>query len=429
MTIFELADTLTGLTEAVTMLIICDALLLRIKNIPSWVYLVSTVIVAALVNISNIVLKYSYANIVVMMLLFFAMSFLYKGKITTKTVVSVLNYLISLIAELMVMYSIIFVYDITTFDAVNNQTYRLLGIILSKMLALLAVNALRIRFKQKKLSASASYWLLYILMFLSSTTLLFLIFKISYAVEETYLYKVSMLCACGVVLSTFFTLFLYERSARQAETIQNQEQYERHLRMQLKHIDDILITQKQFKRFKHDFNNFRIGLKAYIKENDFKGAESYIDELEGKIVLDETVVETGNTALDAILSTKLAIAKSKGIEVKSKIQIPEKIAVEPTDLCIIFGNALDNAIEACERVEAGEKKISITILCKDEAVLCKIVNSMPKEEKAVLDTQKEDKSNHGFGLENIRAALIKYNAEPTIEQTDGKFTLKFVIFT
>lgn len=103
--------------------------------------------------------------------------------------------------------------------------------------------------------------------------------------------------------------------------------------------------------------------------------------------------------------------------------------VEPIDMCVIFGNALDNAIEACDRMDETDKNISITIICKDEAILCKVVNSAPKPVNSLLGTSKADKQNHGFGLENIKTTLAKYNANPTIERTDTEFTLKFVIFT
>ena len=119
------------------------------------------------------------------------------------------------------------------------------------------------------------------------------------------------------------------------------------------------------------------------------------------------MIETGNTALDAILSTKIAIAKSKGIYVTTKIQIPEDIAIEPIDMCIIFGNALDNAIEACERSKINKRRISVTIICRDEAVLCKVVNTASKSETIALGTSKRDKRNHGFGLGNIKTALAK----------------------
>lgn len=224
-------------------------------------------------------------------------------------------------------------------------------------------------------------------------------------------------------------MYLYEHLAKQTETIRSQEQYELHLKAQLKHLDDILITQKQIKKFKHDFNNYSIGLKAYISESNFQGAINYISELEEKFNHGEDIVETGNTALDAILSTKIAIAESKGISVNTKIQIPEDISVEPIDICVIFGNALDNAIEACERSNMSHKQISVTIICRDEAVLCKVVNTTSKPESSVLGTSKQDKQNHGFGLENIKTALAKYNASPSIERTDEEFTLKFVIFT
>lgn len=272
-----------------------------------------------------------------------------------------------------------------------------------------------------------SYWILFFVMFLTSVATVFLIFKLSYNTAQSYMYDLSVLCSFGLMLSTVFALYLYEYLTRQAETIRNQEQYEQQLKTQLKHIDDILATQRQMKKFKHDFNNYIIGLKSYINNNDFKGASDYIGTL-GKKFNCEKDIETGNTAFDAILSTKIAIARSKKITVNTKIQIPEHISVDPTDICIIFGNAIDNAIEACDRSELNDKEIDISILCKGEAVLCKISNTTPPPDNLTLGTSKTDKSNHGFGLENIKTALAKYNASPNIEITDTRFILKFVIF-
>lgn len=429
MTIHNIANALTGLIEAIMMIMLCEAFCIKREHLPSWAYGIGIIALTAMINISNTFFNFGMLNAIVMIFSFFVMSFLYVGKLPTRAIISVLNYLLIIIVEIMVMFSITIIYDITVSDAVNVPTYRLLGTIVSKMLSLLIVNIMRIRFKKKSLYMSTSYWLLFFLMFLSSTATVFLIFKLSYDVEGAYMYDFSILCAFGVLFSTIFALFLYERLANQVETIRNQEQYEQHLKTQLKHLDDILITQKQIKKFKHDFNNYAIGLKAYIKDGDFQGASDYVKELEDKFNHGEDIIETGNTALDAILSTKIAIAESKGIAVNTKIQIPEDISVDPIDMCIIFGNALDNAIEACERTETTEKKIGITIICKDEAVLCKIVNTAPKPVNSLLVTSKVDKQNHGFGLENIRTALSRYNANPAIERTDAEFTLKFVIFT
>ena len=240
---------------------------------------------------------------------------------------------------------------------------------------------------------------------------------------------ISILCSFGLLFSTFFALYLYEKLAKQAEIIQNQKQYEQHLKTQIKHLDEILVTQNQIKRFKHDFFNYKIGLESYLRNDDCDGATKYLDSLMTNFKHENVIIETGNTALDAILSTKKAIAESKGIEFETKIQIPQKISIDPIDMCIIFGNALDNAIEACERVNDTEKKINLAIICQDEKLFCKIENTAQKPANKLFKSSKADKKNHGYGLENIKKALAKYNSEPTISYEDGKFILKFVAFT
>ena len=266
-------------------------------------------------------------------------------------------------------------------------------------------------------------------MFATSVVAVFLIFQLSFNINNTYMYNLSILCSFGLLFSTFFSLYLYEHLASQTQIIRNQQHYEQHLKTQLKHLDEILIAQNQIKQFKHDFINFKIGLEFYLKNNDCEGAKNYLNSLTRNFKSGDNVIETGNTALDAIISTKKAISENKGIEFVSKIQIPEKLSVDPIDMCVIFGNALDNAIEACERIHEGNKKIYLTIICQGEQVFCKIVNTAPKPEKKIFKTSKADKSNHGFGLENIKMTLALYNSEPTIVQTENEFILKFVIFT
>lgn len=429
MTIYNVADILTGLFESIMMFSLYGTFCKKRENISKWGYAIGVIVLAVLVNVSNLLSGYGILNAVGMIFSFFLMSFLFKGNIPIKMIISVMAFLLMVIAEIMVLFGVTLVFNITVTEAVDIPEYRLLGIIASKMLAFLIINAIRFKYKDRSLMFKPAYWLLFFIIFSTSIVAEFLIFKLSYEVGDSYLYNLSIMCAFGLLFSTFFTFYLYEHLAKQAETIRNQEQYERHLKMQLKHLDDILIAQKQLKKFKHDFNNFQIGLQAYLDNNDIVGACKYLKDLRDKSSNGDGLIETGNTALDAILSTKIAIAKSKGIDVITKIQIPEDMAIEPIDMCIIFGNALDNAIEACERSKISIKKISVTIICRDEAVFCKVANTAHKPELLTLGTSKQDKRNHGFGLENIKTALAKYNASPSIERTDTEFTLKFVIFT
>lgn len=429
MTIYNVADILTGLVEAVLLFRMYETFCRTKEGLSKLYYIIGIIALALMINLSNIVFSYGILNAVGMGIAFLLPSFLFKGKFSIKLISAFLTIVLIGITEIIVLFGITIIYGITVSAVVNTPLYRLLGIIVSKMLTLFVVNVIYVKFKKRNLYIGTSYWMLFLMMFATSIIAVFLIFKLSFDIDKIYMNNLSILCSFGLLFSTFFALYLYEHLAKQAETIRTQDQYERHLKMQLKHLDDILISQKQIKKFKHDFSNFQIGLQAYLDSGDLVGAGKYLKALRDKMENSDSIIETGNTALDAILSTKIAIAQSKKIDVFTKIQIPEDIMIDPIDMCIIFGNALDNAIEACDRVNNQDRRISITIICKDEVVLCKIVNTAPIITEDSLYTSKEDKQNHGFGLENIKTALAKYNANPTIERNNAKFILKFVIFT
>ncbi len=428
MTIYNIADVLTGLAEAIMIFRLYETFCEKRDEFSPWVYGLGIIALTVMINLSNVFFGYGILNAVGMAVSFFALSLLFKGKLLVKIITLLLTIALIDIIEIIALFALTLIFGITVSGAVNIPEYRLLGIIVSKMLALLVVNIIYIKLKKEHFYMGISHWLLFLLMFVTSIMAGFLIFILSFNINDKLIYSLAILCSLGLLFSTFFVLYLYEHLSKQTEKIMNQEQYEQQLKMQLKHLDEILITQKQIKKFKHDFNNYTIGLQAYIDDHDFQGAKEYINSLKEKFKSGEDVIETGNTALDAILSTKIAIAKSKGITVDTKIRIPERVSIDPIDLCVIFGNSLDNAIEACERTNCKDKKISIAIHCKDEAVFCRIVNTAPKAENAPLYTSKTDKQNHGFGLDNIKTALSKYNAVPSIERTDDEFILKFVIF-
>lgn len=428
MTIYEIAELLTGFIESAMMFMLYETFCSRRDEIPKWVYGAGVIVLTLIINISNCIFNTNFFNILCMMIACFAVSFLYKGLFPIRIIISVLSYLLMGIIELFVLYGITLIYGVSVSDVINSDSLKLLGIIVSKFLSFFSISIVHTKFKRNSAKFGMLYWVILIMMYVFITATVFLLFKLSYNIEKNYLFNISIFCSFGLFFVTVLAMYFYEYLAKQTEIIKNQEHYEMYLKTQLKHLDDILIAQKQIKKFKHDFNNYTIGLKAYIKEGDYRQAVAYVNELENKFNRGKGAIETGNTALDAILSTKIAIAESKGIIVDTKIQIPEDLSINPIDICIIFGNALDNSIEACERAKATDKRIKITIVCKDKAILCKIVNTAPKNEPITLGTSKKNKQNHGFGLENIKTALAKYNANPTIERTETEFTLKFVIF-
>ena len=426
--IVSVANFLTGLIESIMMFMLFNTFFTKRDCIPRWIYTVGIIVLAIMIYVSNTLFGYELLNISVIVLLFFAASFLYDTNLASRVFLPFFNLLIFSVLEIIVLGAMIKICGISAKEAVNIPSYRLLGIIVSKALALFTVNIIRLRYKRKQILFQASYWVLFLLMLVTNSIAVFLIFTLSLKTNESYLKNLFVLCSFGLLFSTFFALYLYEHLSEQAERIYNQQQYEQHLKSQIKHLDEILIAQSELKKFKHDFSHCILGLKGYIDNHNFEKASEYINSLSDSFSSGKSIIETGNIALDAVISTKKAIAENKNIKFDTKIQIPEDLPIKPIDLCVIFGNSLDNAIEACERVKIGAKRINLTIICQDKRLFCKIENTAPEYKDAVLKTEKADKQNHGFGLENIKTALAKYEAEPNIEHTNNSFTLKFVIF-
>lgn len=428
MTIYTIANLLTGFIESLMMFMICEAFCKRKPDLPMWAYVAGVIAAAIVVDVSNAVFRYGIINGAIMILAFFSISFLYDVKPVVGILMAVLNNALVMVFEMVTMYSIIMVCHITVAEVADDPAYNLLGIIMSKMLSLIATNILRLKYKNRTVHNSASYWLMFLLTFVTSAATVLLIFELAYDTEKTEMYNFSVICSYGLLFSAFFVLYLYEHLSKQEETIRVQQQYEQNLKMELRHFDEMTVAQRQLKKFKHDFKNYVIGLGAYIDQNNVPGASEYLDSMKEKFAPGNTIVETGNPALDAMLSTKKAVAQSKNIGFNTRIQIPENLNINSADLCVIFGNALDNAIEACERTKRADAVIDVDIAYNANVLFCKIINTSPLPEENKRKTAKTDKFNHGFGLENIKTALSKYHSEPAITHIGDTFTLSFIVF-
>lgn len=425
----DISDILSILVEAIVVFTMYNSFFEKKENYPKWSYGIGILILALLIGISNSVFEFGTLNVIVMILLSFSVSFMYKGKFGYKAVTAIFSYLIMSIMEIIVLYAITIAYRITVSDIMDNQSYILLGTIVSKAMALIVVNVVRLHSKRNEVCMSTSYWLLAFIMFVVSTATVFLIFRMSYDIGKAYMYNVSIICSVGLLFSTFAAMYLYERMAVQTQVIERQRQNESNLRMQLSHLDEIIVTQNQLRKFRHDIVNHEIALRAWLNEGNCEKALEYLDGLSKNLSSDKGTIKTGNTALDAIMSTKKAIAEKKNITFETELFIPENLDVEPMDLCVIFGNALDNAIEACDRVENEERQIYVYMMYSPQELTCRISNTAKKPEHEIIKTSKSDKLNHGFGLENIKKTVEKYNGVVNIEQDEEKFTLSFSLVT
>lgn len=424
LTIVEL---LTGFIESACFYMILDTFMNKRDELPKYLYFVGYLVLAVTIDISFYFYFGTLQNTLIMYFVAFVFSLLFKGSIKNKVLIPIIGITLNGCCELLVLYILGLVFGVPASELIDNKILWIAGALSSKFVFLLVTYFVRLRYKNQKLFVQTSYWGFLVVVFAPAITTAFVLFRLMYNINEPFIFNVALFTCIALIASAFASMYLYEHISKQSEIINREEQYEQQLKSQSKHLDEILVMQNQIKGFRHDIKNHWVALRGYFQRNDYEGGMQYIDEMSDKLIDSETV-DTGNVALDAIISTKKALAEEKNIEFESTVQIPEKMPIDATDICIIFGNSLDNAIEACEKIKDGKKHIKLSVIFEEDAILCKVSNTISKGKKLSMKTTKADKENHGFGLDNIKQTLSKYNHLVKIEQADNEFVLSFIIF-
>ena len=112
------------------------------------------------------------------------------------------------------------------------------------------------------------------------------------------------------------------------------------------HYREVDNMYRQIRGWRHDYRNHIQTMKAYAATGDWDAIKKYLDLLDEDLTTVDTVIKTGNSMTDAILNSKISLAKAKEIEVVADAHIPVKLKSSEIDLCCILGNLFDNAIEA-----------------------------------------------------------------------------------
>lgn len=209
-----------------------------------------------------------------------------------------------------------------------------------------------------------------------------------------------------------------------------------YLRMQLEnqmnHYADLEKRNQDLKGFRHDMKNHLEILSRLIEERKTTLAVKYISDMkDGMQNRGKQIIETGNPIIDAILSEKIHTAREQGITVKDEIFISQGIGIDSLDGCILFGNIMDNAIEACVKIPSEEeRKIRIKMTSKADMLICRFTNTIHKEiliDKN-LKTTKDNAEMHGIGVKNIKKSAEKYGGTVSFEKKEGEFEVSFVLF-
>ena len=195
------------------------------------------------------------------------------------------------------------------------------------------------------------------------------------------------------------------------------------------HYQEVENMYRQMRGWRHDYRNHIQTMKVLASGGDLEGIRSYLDRLDTDLNTVDLAVKTGNAMADAILNSKISLAKSRDIPVQVDAHIPVKLKMSELDLCCIIGNLFDNAIEASLALPPEERLIRVYLDMKGTQLYLSFTNftAQGKREKRngrFLTTKGE---GHGFGLVRIDAIVERLDGYLSRNSEDGAFTTEILI--
>ncbi len=247
-------------------------------------------------------------------------------------------------------------------------------------------------------------------------------FTESYVSDKRNLYLLAVvfvIIGIFIQLAAIIILFTQRNVHKEKEQILNV-----YLNEQKNHYEYLENREKETKKFRHDLRSHMELISNLIRNHEYEKIDAYIEQMHLEIDKFGNVVTVHNGIVDAIINQYYVKAKQNGIEMEVRGMFPVDCVIETFDLCTIFSNALSNAYEAA--VEAEEKYILLECRYTDQNIIVLVENSFNHKMQNSDKQSKKNKDYHGFGLENIRDSVNKYNGFFDIEKNENKFGLKII---
>lgn len=195
------------------------------------------------------------------------------------------------------------------------------------------------------------------------------------------------------------------------------------------HYREVENMYRQMRGWRHDYRNHIQMMKVLAANGDLEALQAYLDELDTDLRTVDTVIKTGNAMADAILNSKISLAKAQHIPVQIDAHIPVQLRMSELDLCVILGNLFDNAMEASLALPEDKRMIRVYMDMKGTQLYVSFTNltatgKMTKVGKRFLSHKGE---GHGLGLLRIDSIVEKLEGYISRNSEEGAFTTEILL--
>lgn len=195
------------------------------------------------------------------------------------------------------------------------------------------------------------------------------------------------------------------------------------------HYREVENMYRQIRGWRHDYCNHIQMMKVLAASGDMDALKVYLDELDTDLNTVDTVVKTGNPMADAILNSKISLARSRNIPTQVDAHVPVKLKMSELDLCCIIGNLFDNAMEASMALPEEKRLIRVYMDMKGTQLYISFTNftAAKKLSKVGRGFKTSKGEGHGFGLVRMDDIVSRYDGYLSRNSEDGAFTTEILI--
>ena len=238
----------------------------------------------------------------------------------------------------------------------------------------------------------------------------------------------TLICVSTLIINLSI-FYLYHMMAENYRNLRENDIYRQQTYAYRNQLDVIMESQGRIRALRHDMKNHILALQMLLQKKDWEEAGRYVDSMQDFMANPSEYITTGNESVDSLLNYKLQRANEILEMVEARVSIPEKLILHTFDLNVVLGNLLDNAIEAAGRT--GEKRLKVMIKLEKGVLFINIRNScqgIADGKPQRLETTKEDASNHGIGLGNVRRIVEKYQGEMELICENGSMETDIIMY-
>lgn len=224
-----------------------------------------------------------------------------------------------------------------------------------------------------------------------------------------------LLCSIALIGSDFLAVTMLNNMEEQQQKLHDYSVLQHSIRIEKDNVTAWINAYSNQRKQTHEYQNQLAVIQGMAQKESPNGKlVEYVNQLRQTSLSDSLFIKTGRTVVDVILNQKNSIAQSKGIRFQLNLDDLTDFALVDTDLVVVLANLIDNAIEACEKIEERSQRIiKLSMRAEPEASFLRIENTTSEPvnivDNMVLST-KGTQLEHGYGLKNISAILDRYDA-------------------